>query len=147
MTLIQNPVDRAQLAGRLRLAVTRLNRRLRQQGESGLSATAFSALATISRLGPIALGELAAVEGVKPPSITNTVAGLEAQGMVVREADASDRRVTRVSVTPRGRLRLLRSRTRKTAYLAARLEALDEGELRVLAAAAGILERVLEHAP
>jgi DNA-binding MarR family transcriptional regulator len=140
-------VDRARLAGRLRLTVTRLNRRLRLQGESGLSATAFSALATIARRGPIALGELAAAEGVKPPSITSTVAGLEAQGMVAREADASDRRVTRVTVTPRGRLRLLRSRSRKTAYLAARLEALDEPQLRVLEEAAAILERVLEEAP
>jgi DNA-binding MarR family transcriptional regulator len=140
-------VDRAQLAGRLRLAVTRLNRRLRQQGESGLGATAFSALATIARRGPIALGELAAVEGVKPPSISSTVAALEAQGMVSREADASDRRITRVSATPHGRLRLLRSRTRKTAYLAARLEALDEHQLQVLAEAAGILERWLEQEP
>ena len=137
-------VDRARLAGRLRLAVTRLNRRLRQQGEAGLGASAFSALATISRLGAVALGELAAAEGVKPPSISSTVAGLEAQGLVARGPDAADRRVTRVTVTPRGRLRLLRSRTRKTAYLAGRLAALDEDELRVLDAAAGILERVLE---
>jgi DNA-binding MarR family transcriptional regulator len=126
--------------------VTRLSRRLRQQGETGLGASAFSALATISRRGPVSLGELASVEGVKPPSITATIAGLEAQGLVTREPDASDRRVTRVAVTPRGRLRLLRSRTRKTAYLAARLEALDERQLQVLDEAAGILERVLEDA-
>jgi DNA-binding MarR family transcriptional regulator len=138
--------DRAQLAGRLRLAVTRLNRRLRLQGESGLSPSAFSALATIAR-GPIALGELAAAEGVKPPSITSTVAALEAQGLVTRVADASDRRITRVSVTPRGRLRLMRSRTRKTAYLAARLESLDEAQLQTLTAAAEILERLLEREP
>jgi DNA-binding MarR family transcriptional regulator len=144
MPALPAAVDRAQLAGRLRLAVTRLGRRLRQQGETGLSATAFSALATISRLGPVALGELAAVEGVKPPSITTTVAGLEAQGLVVRCPDPTDRRVSRVAVTPRGRLRLLRSRTRKTAYLAGRMERLDERELRVLDEAADILERLLE---
>ncbi|HSR21965.1 MAG TPA: MarR family transcriptional regulator [Candidatus Eisenbacteria bacterium] len=144
MPALQTPVDRAQLAGRLRLAVTRLSRRLRQQGEVGLGASAFSALATISRFGPVSLGELAAVEGVRPPSITNTVAGLEAQGLVTRGPDATDRRVTRVSVTPRGRLRLLRSRTRKTAYLAARLAELEESELQVLDTAAGILERVLD---
>lgn len=144
MPALPAAVDRAQLAGRLRLAVTRLGRRLRQQGETGLSATAFSALATISRRGSVSLGELAAVEGVKPPSITTTVAGLEAQGLVVRVADPTDRRVTRVNVTPRGRLRLLRSRTRKTAYLAGRMSALDERELRVLDEAADILERLLE---
>jgi DNA-binding MarR family transcriptional regulator len=137
-------VDRAQLAGRLRLVVTRLNRRLRQQGETGLGASTFSALATISRRGPLSLGELAALEGVKPPSITTTVAALEAQGLVTRVADPADRRVARVTVTPRGRLRLLRSRTRKTAYLAARLEALDERQLQVLEEAATILEQTVE---
>ncbi|HEY7202358.1 MAG TPA: MarR family transcriptional regulator [Candidatus Dormibacteraeota bacterium] len=146
MSALSAATDRAQLAGRLRLAVTRLNRRLRLQGESGLSPSAFSALATIAR-GPIALGELAAAEGVKPPSITSTVAALEAQGLVTRVADASDRRITRVSVTPRGRLRLMRSRTRKTAYLAARLESLDEAQLQTLTAAAEILERLLEREP
>ena len=144
MTVLGTAVDRAQLAGRLRLVVTRLNRRLRQQGESGLGASTHSALATISHRGPLSLGELAALEGVKPPSITTTVAALEAQGLVTRVPDTADRRVSRVVVTPRGRLRLLRSRTRKTAYLRARLDALDERQLRVLDEAASILERALE---
>jgi DNA-binding MarR family transcriptional regulator len=144
VTVLGTDVDRAQLAGRLRLVVTRLNRRLRQQGETGLGASTYSALATISRKGPLSLGELATLEGVKPPSITTTVASLEGQGLVTRVADPADRRVTRVTVTPRGRLRLLRSRTRKTAYLAARLEALDERQLQVLEEAASILERALE---
>ena len=144
MSVLKTAVDRAQLAGRLRLVVTRLNRRLRQQGETGMGASSFSALATISRRGPLALGELAGLEGVKPPSITTTVASLESQGLVARVADPADRRVSRVTVTPRGRLRLLRSRTRKTAYLAERLAALDERQLQVLEEAAGILERVLE---
>ena len=144
MTVLGSALDRAQLAGRLRLVVTRLNRRLRQEGETGMGASTFSALATISRRGPVSLGELAALEGVKPPSITTTIAALEGQGLVTRVADAADRRITRVTVTPRGRLRLLRSRTRKTAYLASRLEALDERQLQVLEEAASIPERALE---
>lgn len=144
MTVLGTDVDRAQLAGRLRLVVTRLNRRMRQEGETGLGASTHSALATISRRGPLSLGELAALEGVKPPSITTTVAALENQGLVTRVVDAADRRISRVTVTARGRLRLLRSRTRKTAYLAGRLEALDERQLQVLEEAATILERALE---
>jgi DNA-binding MarR family transcriptional regulator len=143
VSVLKTAVDRAQLAGRLRLVVTRLNRRLRQQGETGMGASSFSALATIARHGPVALGELAALEGVKPPTTTTTVAGLEAQGLVARVPDPSDRRVSRVTVTPRGRLRLLRSRTRKTAYLVERLAVLDERQLEVLEEAAGILERAL----
>ena len=142
--VVEQAVDGARLAGRLRLAVTRLNRRLRQQSESGLSPSAQSALASIAHHGPLSLGELAAHEAVRPPSVTTTVAALEAQGLVRRGADAADRRVSLVAVTPRGRLRLQRSRRRTTAYLAASLARLDGHKLQVLDEAAGILDRLLE---
>ena len=144
MTVLTPSTDRARPAGRLRLAVTRLHRQLRQQAGSGLTVSGESALATIARHGPVSLGDLAAHEGVKPPSVTTMVAALEAQGLVTRSVDAADRRVSLVAVTPRGRLRLQRSRNRKTAYLAARLARLDERELEVLTDAAGILERLLQ---
>ena len=132
------------LAARLRLAVTRLNRRLRAEADSGLTASGISALATIGRRGPLPLGELAAAEGVKPPTMTATVAALEAEGLVARSADGRDRRVSRVSLTARGRQRLDRARTRKTAYLAARLERLDEVQLEQLDRAVAPFELVLE---
>jgi DNA-binding MarR family transcriptional regulator len=144
MTLTPLPVDRGRLAGRLRLAVTRLNRRLRQQAESGLSPSAQSALASIARHGPLSLGELANHESVKPPSVTATVAALEAAGLVRRETDATDRRVSLVAVTPRGKLRVQRSRNRTTAYLASRLSNLDDHDMEVLHEATGILERLLD---
>jgi DNA-binding MarR family transcriptional regulator len=137
-------VEREMLAARLRLAVTRLNRRLRAEADSGLTASGISALATIGRRGPLPLGELAAAEGVKPPTMTATVAALEAEGLVARSADGRDRRVSRVSLTARGRQRLDRARTRKTAYLAARLERLDEVQLEQLDRAVALFELVLE---
>jgi DNA-binding MarR family transcriptional regulator len=137
-------VERELLAARLRLAVTRLNRRLRAEADSGLTASGISALATIGRRGPLPLGELAAAEGVKPPTMTATVAALEAEGLVARSADGRDRRVSRVSLTARGRQRLDRARTRKTAYLAARLERLDEVQLEQLDGAVALFELVLE---
>jgi DNA-binding MarR family transcriptional regulator len=137
-------VEREQLAARLRLAVTRLNRRLRVEADSGLTASGMAALATIGRRGPLPLGELAAVEGVKHPTMTTTVAALEAEGLVARSPDGRDRRVSRVSLTARGRQRLERARTRKTAYLAARLERLDEIQLEQLDRAVALFELVLE---
>jgi DNA-binding MarR family transcriptional regulator len=136
--------EREQLAARLRLAVTRLNRRLRAEADSGLTASGMAALATIGRRGPLALGELAAVEGVKPPTMTATVAGLEAEGLIARTADGKDRRVSRVALTARGRQRLERARSRKTAYLAARLERLEEHQLEQLDQAIGLFELLLE---
>jgi len=137
-------VERETLAARLRLAVTRLNRRIRAEADSGLTASGISALATIGRRGPLPLGELAAAEGVKPPTMTATVAALEAEGLVARSADGRDRRVSKVSLTARGRQRLDRARTRKTAYLAARLERLDEVQLEQLDRAVALFELVLE---
>jgi DNA-binding MarR family transcriptional regulator len=132
------------LPARLRLVVTRLARRLRQQGETAASPTQLAALATIERDGPITLGELAAVERVQPPTITAAVGRLEQRGLVQRSTDARDRRVARVEITPQGRRLLEQSRSRKTAYLERRLAALSRDERDTLERAAGILERVLE---
>jgi hypothetical protein len=60
-------VDR-ELVVQLRLAVMRLARRLRQQTEGEITASQLSALASVSRLGPLTLGALAAVERVRPPT-------------------------------------------------------------------------------
>jgi DNA-binding MarR family transcriptional regulator len=138
-------VDRdAELAARLRLVVTRLSRRLRQQGETGISAGQLSALSTIDRCGPMTLGDLAAAEQVQPPSMTRIVSRLEETGLVERQACQEDRRVARVRVTGEGRELLQLSRTRKNAYLARRLRTLGGGELATMAEAVAVLEQILE---
>ena len=90
------------LPSRLRMVVTRLARRLRQQGEAAASPTQLAALATIERDGPLTLGALAAIERVRPPTITAAVGRLEEQGLVHRRTDARDRRVARVEITAHG---------------------------------------------
>jgi DNA-binding MarR family transcriptional regulator len=72
------------------------------------------------------------------------VAALEAEGLVARQLDGQDRRITRVTLTTRGRQRLEASKRRKTAYLAARLEALDESQVRQLDDSLGLIELLLE---
>ena len=136
--------DDAALASRLRLVLMRLTRRLRSQAADDLSPSLVSALASLERRGPLTLGELAALERVKPPSVTRTIAALETQGLVQRERDQADGRVSRVSVTVDGRRRLQRSRTRKTAYLTKRLARLDDTEAKTLSDALAALERLLE---
>jgi len=144
MTTVETIPD-THLAERLRLAVTRLARRLRQQSDDiGASPTQLSALATIERLGPMTLGDLAAAERVQPPTITAAVGRLESQGLVVRRPDAEDRRIVRVEATTAGRKLLVRNRSRKTAYLAKRLHALSPAERATLAEATSILDRLFE---
>ena len=133
-----------QVAARLRLVLNRLARRLRREAADDLSPSLISALVTIDVHGPITLGELAAHELVRPPSVTRMVTGLEQRGLVRREADAGDRRVARVSLTAEGRRVLRSTRTRKTAYLAKRLGRLDEAQLAALMDALPVLESLLE---
>lgn len=134
------PVDATELAARVRLSITRLNRLLRQQSDVDLTPTKVAHLATISREGPLTLGDLAAAEQVAPPTVTKIVAELERRGLVTRATDERDRRVSRVAVTAEGRRVLEKARTRKTAWLVRRLAELDEADLAALATAAPVLE-------
>jgi DNA-binding MarR family transcriptional regulator len=142
--MTSHPDPPVALPARLRLVVTRLARRLRQQSETSVSPTQIAALATIERRGPLTLGELAEVEAVQPPTITAAVDRLENEGFVQRRRDPVDRRVTHVQVTAAGRRLLEESRSRKTAYLERRLESLTVRERATLERAAAILERVLD---
>jgi DNA-binding MarR family transcriptional regulator len=138
-----------ELASQLRLAVARLNRRIRQQGASAgeeLTASTQAALASIERLGPITLGELAAVEQVQPPSMTRIVARLEEWGYATRVVDPADRRVARAVITDAGRELLARSRTRKDAFLARRISELGDADRALLARALPLLERMQDDA-
>lgn len=142
------PMDTStDFADRLRLAITRLARQLRRHSDIGASPTQISALATVERRGPLTLGELADCEGVKPPTITAAVNRLEQQGLVERQPDPEDGRIARVVATREGRRLLARNRSRKTAFLAQRLAALDDDERARLASAVGVLERILEPEP
>ncbi len=135
------PTD-TEVAARLRLAITRLHRRLRQHSAGGLTQSQASALASIDQLGSPTLGELAARESVRPPSMTRVVGVLEEIGYVSRRSDPEDGRVARVALTPKGESVLRRSRSRKTAYLAAQLHRMAPEDRRELADLTVILERL-----
>jgi DNA-binding MarR family transcriptional regulator len=133
-----------EVAGRLRIAINRLQRRLRQESLGGLSPAQASALGSVSRHGSPTLGELAATEQVQPPTMTRIVAGLAEAGMVTREADANDRRSARVRITPSGLRALERMRTRKNAFLLRRLGELGPDEQRHTTELVALLEHLLE---
>lgn len=136
--------NRLETAARLRLAVVRTARRLRQEAGGGLSPSLTAALATVERHGPLTPSELAEREGTKRPAATRIVARLEADGLVERAADPSDGRVALIAATPAGRALLARVRRRKNAYLARRLRDLPADDLAALERATEVLERLLE---
>jgi DNA-binding MarR family transcriptional regulator len=131
-------------AARLRLAITRTARRLRQEASGELTPTSAAALATVESHGPLTPSELAEIERVKRPTATRTLRCLFEKGLVDRTPDPSDRRSALVTVTAEGRGRLRRLRGRKNAYLARRMREMPEDDIRTLGRAAEILERMLE---
>jgi DNA-binding MarR family transcriptional regulator len=132
-----------ELAGHLRLVIVRTARRLRQEAGVELSPSLTAALATVGRHGPLTPSELASRERVQRPTATRVLARLEELGLIARTPDPQDRRSSLVAVTESGSALLDELRTRKTAFLAERLDGLDADERAVLDRAADILERML----
>jgi DNA-binding MarR family transcriptional regulator len=136
-----------QLASRLRLAVARTARRLRQEAGGGLSPTLTAALASIESHGPLTPSELADRERIKRPTATRLIGTLEQSGLIIRTAAISDRRSSLIAVTPEGRELMRTLRTRKDHYLAERLRKLSAEDRETLDRAADLLERLLEEDP
>ncbi|MHB1930815.1 MAG: MarR family winged helix-turn-helix transcriptional regulator [Acidimicrobiales bacterium] len=132
----------APLASQLRLAVLRLERRLRQQAVGEITPSQLSALASVAKHGELSLGTLAAIERIAPPSMTRIAARLEERGLVHRRSDDVDRRVARVVLSDAGRAVLEETRTRRDAYLAVRIQELTAAERETLAGAIPLLERL-----
>lgn len=136
--------DAVELPARLRLAIARMARRLRQEAGDQLSPSMTAALATIERHGPLAPSRLAELERIKRPTVTRILRRLEEEGLVERSADPTDRRAAVVCITRSGTALLKKLRSRKNAYLARRLRELPDEDVRVLERAAEVLEHLLD---
>ena len=137
--------DAERTADRLHSAAIHLLRRLRREDARwGLSAPRLSALSVLVFGGrDLTLGELAAIEQVKPPTMTRLVSALEAQGLVTRDPDTDDGRVIRIRATAKGRTLLARGRAARVEALATELRTLAPSERELLGDALTVLERVI----
>ena len=132
------------LADQLHSSAIHLLRQLRREDDaSGLSAPRLSALSVVVFGGPLTLGQLAAAEQVKPPTMTRIVTGLEKDGLVQRVDDVRDRRLTRIQATPRGQKVLAAGRARRIEKLAAAVRRLDGAELAELTRGVQLLEEIV----
>jgi DNA-binding MarR family transcriptional regulator len=136
--------DVIDVASRLRLAITRMARRMRQEAGTELTPSQIAALATVERHGPLTPSELAELERVRRPSATRVLNRLLELELIERQPDPADRRSALLSMSPSGRTLLRRLRGRKNAYLARRLRGLDAEDLATLERAADVIERMLE---
>jgi DNA-binding MarR family transcriptional regulator len=135
------PPGPAEIAGRLRLVLADLNRRLRaQDGPPDLTPSRLSALAIIVGNGPLRIGELAAQMAVSAPTMSHLIEALQEQGLITRQHDARDRRVCRVAASPAGVALLEDLRKRAAGLLAERIRGLPPDQRTALAQALPALE-------
>jgi DNA-binding MarR family transcriptional regulator len=130
---------------RLTLVVGRLNRRM-QVATGGLSHGLLSALAVVTKHGPIRLSDLAQLEHVSAPSMTRTIAELESRGLVTRRADPIDGRASLVEVAEAGVAALQDARATRAHVVADLLERLDPDDVATIVAALPALERLTDPA-
>ena len=131
------------LASRLRLAVVRLNRRLRaQRTGQGVTLTQISALSTLYKCGALTPGQLAAKEGVQPPSMTRVIAALEELGYVDRRPHPTDGRQAIVELSEAGSGFVHDAISAREAWLDERLAELTGEERELLSRAAEIIDRM-----
>ena len=121
------------VANRLRPALLRLARELRRESHAlGVTGGQVSLLFQIQRHRGIGVRDLAALERISAAAMSGHVDRLERAGLVQRTPNPADRRRHGLSVTAEGE-RVLRSvKSRRTAWLAARLERLSPDELDAL---------------
>ena len=140
----RRPDAREALADKLHSTAIHLLRALRKEDDaSGLSAPRLSALSVVVFGGPLTLGQLAAAEQVKPPTMTRIVTGLEKAGLAQRIGDVDDRRLTRIQATAKGREVLAAGRARRVEKLATAVRQLRASELAKLARGAQLLEQII----
>jgi DNA-binding MarR family transcriptional regulator len=139
---LSSPIE---VAGALRPVLMKLNRELRRETAAfGVTGGQAALLHIIRRSPGIGVRELAARERIAPASMSVAVARLEKAGLVRRTADPLDRRRQALWVTEQGDRILRTVRTRRTAWLAARLTRLSPEQITAVEAAIEPLSALLE---
>ena len=131
------------MADRLHSAAIHLLRRARRGDPlTGATPAQLSALSVLMS-GPKTLGELAAAEQVRAPTISRLAAEMERIGLIRRRGDPDDGRVARVEMTARGRRVLGKGRELRIADIESRVRRLAPDEIEALSDAIALIERML----
>jgi DNA-binding MarR family transcriptional regulator len=140
---MENFANLLELADGLHSAAIHLLRQVRvEDREEGIGPAQLSALSVLVFGGSMTLGELAAIEQVKPPTMVRIVQSLAKQRLLRTSIDREDRRKRNLSATQRGRRLMMRARQRRVEALARRIRALSHPEQQTLQGALKVLRRL-----
>jgi DNA-binding MarR family transcriptional regulator len=142
--MTETTLDTLEIADRLRPVLLKLGRELRREvRDVGVSPEQVALLVAIKYAPGIGVRDLAAGERVSPPAMSNHVDRLERLGLVVRTPSDTDKRRVGLTLSPEGDRVLRRVRSRRTAWLSSRLEALTPEQRAAVEAAIGPLSELL----
>jgi DNA-binding MarR family transcriptional regulator len=137
--------DPTVLANRLRPVLLQLNRQLRREIHSlGVTGGQVSLLVQIKYHPGIGIRELAALERISVPGMSKFVSRLEEAGLVRRAPVAGDQRRVGLTLTAAGQKVLRSVKSKRTAWLSARLRELDPEQLEAIDAAIEPLAHLLD---
>jgi DNA-binding MarR family transcriptional regulator len=132
-----------EVADRLHSAAIHLLRRARRTDPlTGVSPAQLSALSVLMS-GPKTLGDLAAAEQVRPPTMSRLVSEMERAGVARKVTDRADARVIRVHATPKGLRALSRGRAMRIEAIERLISELEPDELGTVERAVGTIEKLL----
>ncbi len=132
------------LADALHSAAIHLLRRVRSEDRaSGVGPAQLSALSVLVFGGSMSLGDLAAAEQVKSPTMVRIVQALTQEGLATAKSDKLDRRKLVISATARGRDLMLRARQRRVQALAELIAGISYEEQEQLRQAVGTIRELL----
>jgi DNA-binding MarR family transcriptional regulator len=132
-----------EVANRLHSAAIHLLRRARRTDPlTGVSPAQLSALSVLMS-GPKTLGDLAAAEQVRPPTMSRLVSEMQRAGVARKVTDREDARVVRVHATPKGLRALSRGRAMRIESIEQLMTELGPDELGDVERAVGAIEKLL----
>ncbi len=136
--------DPTVLANRLRPVLLQLNRQLRREIHSlGVTGGQVSLLVQINYRPGIGIRELAALERMSVPGMSKFISRLEEAGLVQRAPVEGDQRRVGLTLTSAGQKVLRSVKSKRTAWLSARLRELGSDELDAIDAAIEPLAHLL----
>jgi len=140
------PAPASALAGELRILISQLRHRLREQTHLGdFTWSQTSVIIRLERDGPATVSALARAEGVRQQSMGATISTLEAAGLVKGSPDPADGRQTILSLTDACREMIQASRAAKEDWLFHAIQTkLSPAEQEQLATDLELLKRIAD---
>jgi DNA-binding MarR family transcriptional regulator len=134
------------LAGELRLLISQLRHRMREQVHPGnVTWSQISVIIHMERDGPATVSDLARAEGVRQQSMGATISALEEAGLVKGSPDPADGRRTILSLTDTCRELIKTTRAAKEDWLFRAIQTeLSSAEQEKLATALELLKRLAD---